>query len=98
SHTEQKHFGPNPFFSSYTIWPVMVDGRMAGLMIQVIETAPLHEKTLAMNEALLLGSLRQHELAAAANSSNTRLRTQVGEGKRRERDARMLTSEVSHRV
>ena len=22
SHTEQKHFGPHPFFSSYTIWPV----------------------------------------------------------------------------
>jgi two-component sensor histidine kinase len=51
-----------------------------------------------MNEALILGSLRQHELIAGANSSNLRLQTEVAERKQREHDARMLTHEVSHRI
>jgi len=80
------------------MWPVMTDGRTAGVVIQVIEAGSLHDETLAMNEALLLGSLRQHELTAAADSSNIRLQTEVGERKQRERDALMLTQEISHRI
>jgi len=40
--------------------------------------------TVAMNEALLLGSLRQHELTAAADSANVRLQKEIGEHKRTE--------------
>jgi two-component sensor histidine kinase len=80
------------------MWPVMADERPAGVMIQVNETGALQEKTLAMNEALVLGSLRQHELTAAADSSNIQLQTEVDERKQRERDALMLTNEVSHRI
>jgi hypothetical protein len=39
------------------------DARARGVMIQVTETVAAHDKTIAMNEALLLGSLHQHELA-----------------------------------
>jgi signal transduction histidine kinase/AmiR/NasT family two-component response regulator len=39
--------------------------------------AQLHEKMLAMNEALLLGSLRQHELAEAAEKLNEQLRAEI---------------------
>jgi len=67
-------------------------------MVQVVQTTLLYEKTRAMNEALVLGSLRQHELAAVANSSNIRLKTEVGEGRRRELDAQILTNEISHRI
>ena len=70
SYTEQEHCQPRPSFKSYTAWPVVELEHTAGVIIQVVETASLYEKTLAMNEALILGSLRQHELTAAANVSN----------------------------
>jgi PAS domain-containing protein len=43
------------------------------------ETAQLHEKMLAMNEALLLGSVRQHELTEAAEKLNEQLRAEITE-------------------
>jgi two-component sensor histidine kinase len=46
----------------------------------------------------MLGSLRQHELTAAADSSNVQLQTEIVDRKQRERDAHMLTNEVSHRI
>ncbi len=98
SHTEPESSGSRPGFSSYTMWPVMADGRTAGVMIQVNETAPLYKKTVAMNEALILGSLRQHEFAAVTKSSNVQLQTAIGEGKQREREAQTLTNEISHRI
>jgi PAS domain S-box-containing protein len=48
------------------------------------ETAQLHEKMLAMNEALLLGSMRQHELTEAAEKLNEQLRAEIAERKRAE--------------
>jgi GAF domain-containing protein len=41
------------------------------------KSAVLHEKLLAMNEALLLGSLRQNELAQAAEKLNDQLRAEI---------------------
>jgi two-component sensor histidine kinase len=98
SHTEQEHSGPRPVCWSFTMWPVTADERIVAVMIQVIETAPLYERTIAINEALLLGALRQHELAAAASSSATRLQMEVEERRQRERDAQILTNEISHRI
>jgi len=46
------------------------------------EAAQLHEKMRAMNEALLLGSLRQHELTDAAERLNEQLRAEITERKR----------------
>jgi two-component sensor histidine kinase len=98
SHTAQEHANPRPVFMSYIMWPVMADAHTIGVMIQVIEAGSLHEKTLAMNEALLLGSLRQHELTEASDLSNIHLQTEIGERKQRELDALMLTQEISHRI
>lgn len=41
------------------------------------DAAQLHQKMLAMNEALLLGSVRQHELTAAAEKLNEQLRAEI---------------------
>ena len=98
SHTEQEQSKPHPAFWSFTMWPVLADERPVGVMIQVTETTQFHETTLAMNEALMLGSLRQHELTAAADSSNVQLQTEIVDRKQRERDAQMLTNEISHRI
>jgi PAS domain-containing protein len=49
------------------------------------ETAQLHEKMLAMNEALLLGSVRQHELTEAAEKLNEQLRAEITERQQAEK-------------
>jgi PAS domain S-box-containing protein len=56
---------------------------------------PLHEKLRAMNKALMVGVLRQHEFTAAANALNVRLSTEIEEHKRA--DARVRVSETRYR-
>jgi signal transduction histidine kinase len=48
-------------------------------MVQVTQTVQFHEKTLAMNEALMAGSVRQHHLATTAESLNEQLRARIAE-------------------
>jgi two-component sensor histidine kinase len=89
---------PDPVLSCYAMWPVMANEHAVGIAIQVIETAPLQERTLAMNEALMLGSVRLHEVTADVASLNVQLHAEIGEREQRERDALMLTNEIAHRV
>jgi signal transduction histidine kinase len=77
NHTERDRSKTHPVFWSYTMWPVMANERAAGVVIQVTETAQFHKTTLEMNEALTLGSVRQHQLAEAATSWNTRLQEEI---------------------
>lgn len=83
---------------SYLMWPVIADDRAVGVVIQVVETPPRHERTVEVNQALLLGSLRQHELTEAANLANTRLQAEIAKRIQSERDALTLTHEISHRI
>ena len=53
-------------------------------MIQVPKTVQFGEKMLAMNEALVLGSLRQHELAEVSDNLNAQLRAEIAERRRTE--------------
>ena len=52
----------------------------------------------AMNEALLLGSVRQHELAEAAILSNEKLQAEIRERKQAEAEVRRLNAELERRV
>ncbi|HVS18105.1 MAG TPA: ATP-binding protein [Planctomycetota bacterium] len=73
SHTERRRSKASPFFWAYSAWPVNVDGRTVGVLLQVTESAQLHTKAVAMNEALILGALRLHELSEAAFVLNAEL-------------------------
>jgi signal transduction histidine kinase len=84
SHVEQEQSKPHPVFWSYTMWPVLADERLVGVIIQVTETAQFHGKAVAMNEALMLGAVRQHELAEAADRLNARLEQEITERKQAE--------------
>ena len=64
-------------------------------MIQVPKTVQFGEKMLAMNEALMLGSLRQHELTEAAESLNAQLRVEMAE--RRQAEEALRESEERYR-
>ncbi len=94
-HSEQEHTKPHPVFWSYTMWPVMADERPVGVMMQVTEITQLHETTLAMNEALMLGSVRQHELTEAADSSNVLLQVEISERKQAEEALRRAQAQLS---
>jgi len=95
SHTEQRAAKPHPVFWSYTMWPVIRNERPTGVIIQVTETAQFHEKMLAMNEALLLGSVRQHELTEAALSLNALLQAEISD--RKQAEAALRESEQRYR-
>lgn len=77
SFTEEERAGSQPVFWSYTGWPLIGGEGLIGVMIQVTETVEGHGKTIAVNEALLLGSIRQHELRAEAESSNLQLQSEM---------------------
>jgi len=97
SYTEQEHSepNPNPVFWSYSMWPVLADERFVGVMIQVTETANFHEETLAMNEALMLGSVRQHEFTEALENLNAQLRVEITERKRVEEALRRAQAQLA---
>ena len=89
-HTEEEHSPAHPLFWSYTMWPVNMDQRTIGVMIQVTETAQLREKTLAMNEELMLAAVRQHEMIEAAAELNARLLLEI--------NGRMLAEDTLSRM
>jgi signal transduction histidine kinase len=87
-----------PVFWACTMWPVHVDGQAVGVMIQVTEAAQLQAKTLAMNEALMLGSLRQHELTEAADWSNAQLQAEITERKQTEKALNRAQAQLTDRA
>lgn len=94
-HAELEPSKPHPVFWSYTMWPVMASGCPAGVLIQVTEITQLHERTLAMNEALTLGSVRQHELTEAADNLNVKLAAEIIERERAELGLVAAKDEIS---
>ena len=98
TYTKLSSSDTDPVLFCYAMWPVMVKKRVAGIVIQAVETAPLHERTLAMNEALMLGSLRLHEVTADVATLNIQLHAEISERELRERDALLLANELAHRI
>jgi signal transduction histidine kinase len=100
---EQEHCQtePQPVYWSYAVWAILgVDDLPTGVMIQVTdstETAFFRQKAMAMNEALVLSSVRQHELVVAAESLNTQIRESHHQLERRvtERTAELAAANVS---
>jgi two-component sensor histidine kinase len=66
------------------------------VMMQVPEIVQSREKMLAMNEALMLGSLRQHELAEASELLNVQLQSEINE--RKQVEAALRESEERFRT
>jgi PAS domain S-box-containing protein len=86
--TGQKNSNSDSIFLSCTMWPVMAGARPAAIIIQMEESRRVHDQTVAMNEALVIGALRQHELTEEAN---VQLQKQIVE---REKTARELAEKA----
>lgn len=85
SHIGQEHQGIHPLYRSYAMWPLLgADHSHLGIMVQVTEATKSHDDAVAMNQALLLGSIRQHELTEAADLLNVRLQAAIILGKKAE--------------
>lgn len=77
-HTGQDGTIQHPFFWSYMMSPVLgANRRRIGIFIRVLEATPLHRDAVAMNQALLVSSLLQHELTEAADLLNTQLQAEM---------------------
>ena len=78
SHTGQEHSGIHPLYRSYAMWPVLgADHSHLGIMIQVTEATKFYDDAVAMNQALLLSSIRQHELKESADLLNVQLQAAI---------------------
>lgn len=76
---------PHPVCWSYAMWPALgANERPVGVMIQVTETTRFHQEATAMNQELLLSSVRQHELTQVAERLNAELQREIAERKRME--------------
>lgn len=95
SHIEPEHSERRPVFWSYLAWPVMADERLHGIMIEVAETGEFHGKMVAMNEALMIGAVRQHQLREEADNLNAQLRTEITERKQAEEALRQAQKQLA---
>ncbi len=96
SYTEHDPAHPHKLFWSYTVWPVLATAGVANILIQIAESVKAHKNTIAMNEALMLGSVRQHELTEAAEKLNGQLREEMDV--RRRAEERLAEHEQRYRA
>src|SRR5688572_7310769 len=86
---EPDRSAPDSLYWSYAIWPVRgADERRVGIMLQVTESTKFHQRLAEMSEALMIGSVRQHELAEALQEAHAQL----------QRDAGVLETTVTERT
>lgn len=70
----------------YAMWPALDDDqRPAGVIVQLTKSAHSNRTAAALNEALLIAGLRQHELREEAEESNARLQIEIAGRKRVEK-------------
>lgn len=75
--TDRSH---NPAIWLQAMWPTLeADRRAVRVVVQMTPEADLTRRTVQMNEALLVGGLRQHELRMLAELANARLELEVTE-------------------
>jgi signal transduction histidine kinase len=73
---------PNPTYWLYAMWPALdADERPEGVIIQLTKSAEFRRNAAAINEALLISGLRQHELTESAEKLNAQLQTEIAERK-----------------
>jgi len=85
SHVKQRDDVPDPVYWSYTCLPVRgAAPQPLGVVVQVTESPAFNLDTLEINQALLIGAVRQHELTERAEQLNDELRIEVAKHERAE--------------
>lgn len=82
THVELDHSASTPAYWLYAMWPARGAGaRPERVVIQLTKAADPNLTLPAMNEALLISGLRQHELRVAAEQANAKLAAEIAERK-----------------
>jgi nitrogen-specific signal transduction histidine kinase/CheY-like chemotaxis protein len=82
SHVKAREDGMDPVYWSYTCLPVKGETNVpSAVVVQVTETSLFNACITEINEALLISSLKQHELAAEAEDLNDELQLEISEHK-----------------
>ena len=86
---------PDSLYWSYAMWPAVApDGEIIGIVIQVTESTAAHQRTAAINQALIISSLRQHQLTAEADALNVQLHAEVVDRTRAEEELRRANEDL----
>jgi signal transduction histidine kinase len=84
------------------LWPTSdADKLPTGVIIQLTRATDLRQKTVAINEALIISGLRQHELTEVAEKLNAQLQNEIIERKNVEaalREAKELVDDQAHHL
>ena len=82
THAQGDDAEGNPAYWLYAMWPALdADARPVGVIIQLTKTAGFSQDAIAVNEALLISGLQQHELKEAADKLNAQLQAEIAERK-----------------
>lgn len=74
---------PVPAYWLYAMWPALDENAQPErVVIQLTKATEFRQNAAAVNEALLLGAVRQHELREAAEKSNASLQAEIIERRR----------------
>jgi nitrogen-specific signal transduction histidine kinase len=85
THAHADDSESNPAYWLYAIWPALdANERPEGVIIQLTKSADFRKNAVAINEALLIAGLRQHELTETAERLNTQLKAEIVQHKRTE--------------
>ncbi|MEO6568381.1 MAG: ATP-binding protein [Opitutaceae bacterium] len=80
THVEPDPSEPERAYWVYAMWPRLgLNARPERVVIQMTRAAPLHRTMAAMNEALLISGLRQHELRAEAEALTAQSQAEIAE-------------------
>jgi signal transduction histidine kinase len=78
THIEPDESRTVPAVWLYAMWPALDQKQQPErVVIQLTRTAEVRETVTALNEALMIGGLRQHELREAAEKSNVSLQAEI---------------------
>jgi PAS domain S-box-containing protein len=95
THVGQEDSASHRFYWSYILWPVFTAANLrVGIMIQVTETTSFHRQATAMNEELVIRSVRQHELTQVAETLNAQLQAEIVQRKASELQYRGLIEAI----
>lgn len=80
THFDADDSAVDPVTWLYAMWPTLgPDERPKRVVIQLTVSAHYHQDMAAMNEALLISGLRQHELREEAEKLNNRSRVEIAD-------------------
>ncbi len=80
THFEADHSTADPTSWLYAMWPALgASEQPERVVIQLTKSPHYHQDMAAMNEALLLSGLRQHELREEAEKLNSRSRIEIAD-------------------